>query len=157
MKVTVKTVSDRITMLEAQQTLSLNEESTLNTYRWALEQHERAVAAESDLELGMQLIKRLERQVLEYQAQLADLAKQKPIGVVYHSQRCGFHVGWSDSTHMDAGMELFTRAAPAAMPVDLVPNEMFMSDAVSANLPTEWMDGFNACRAEMLRRIEGLK
>jgi len=40
---------------------------------------ERMLQGESDLELGMQLIKRLERQVLEYQAQLAELAKQKPV------------------------------------------------------------------------------
>lgn len=37
----------------------------------------RAEAAEADVELGMQLIKRLERQVLEYQAKLVEQDKQE--------------------------------------------------------------------------------
>jgi len=49
MKVTVKTVSDRITILENQKTRSLNEDFQLAVYRWALELKRGEEAAEAKL------------------------------------------------------------------------------------------------------------
>lgn len=68
---------------------------------------ERMLQAESDLRLGTQRIKRLERQVIEYQPQLAELTKREPL------LKCATH----------------TRSAPAAVPqgwklVPVEPNQV---------------------------------
>lgn len=46
MKVTTKTVQDRITILENQKVISINESNTLSMLKWALEQQQRAETAE---------------------------------------------------------------------------------------------------------------
>ncbi len=50
MKVTPKTVSDRVILLENQKTLSINEENTLKMLHWGMEQHHRAEKAEAELD-----------------------------------------------------------------------------------------------------------
>lgn len=49
MKVTIKTVLDRITLLNNQKTLSINETNTLAMLRWAVEQNARANALQQKL------------------------------------------------------------------------------------------------------------
>lgn len=80
---------------------------------------ERMLQAESDLRLGTQLIKRLERQVLEYQAQLAELAKQEHYVEVIKDGPMTFCHWMKPASELPDGAKLFTRAAPAAVPVDL--------------------------------------
>lgn len=111
MKVTVKTVSDRITILENQKTRSLNEDFQLAVYRWALELKGGAEAAE---------------------AQLAELAKQEAVADVVpwnhpnEERTCDV---WLRKFDLKPG-ELFYRPAPAADLAELVPDEISPDDAV---------------------------
>jgi len=140
MKVTTKTVQDRITILENQKTISLTEEFTLNVFRWALVQQDRAQIAE---------------------AKLAELEKQEPVAVVDIQRGRGdgkkFVLVYTGAGHalVDDVYQLFTRPAPAVDLDDLVP------DAKPEHTPgdhtdsiTHWCAGWNSCRAATLRNIE---
>jgi len=84
MKVTTKTVSDRITLLENQKTLSINEENTLKMLRWGMEQFQRAEAAESEctrLDRESQNLNdqlgACDRERRDFRAKLAELEQQE--------------------------------------------------------------------------------
>ena len=161
---------------------------------------DRAEAAEADVELGMQLIKRLERQVLEYQAKLAEMDKQDPVlyalkfknsngkperlindnclfrhredaekyglGGNYVTQENG-KIEWVANPSLNPEViPLFTRPAPAVNLVDLVPDERNKWEGTDEEgYDIDYMEpsdiyqmgkdeGFNLCRAAILRNIE---
>lgn len=103
------------------------------------------------------------------EAKLAELQNQKPIGRVdrghvsdsneYPDARVVClheHVGWEA---FQDGTELFTRPAPAINLAEMVPDEMTSKQA-SRSYGGEvagYRDGFNACRAAIMRNIEGAK
>lgn len=173
MKVTVKTVSDRITILENQKTISLTEEFTLNVFRWALVQQDRAQISE---------------------AKLAELEKQandqKPFmyGIMTANGDAHFEdfcvssdpglledVIWewnntlADNEPKNRVVALFTRTAPAINLAELVPERMTPEDVRWHLKLSDHDDGpacridhaeeigaklWNDCRAAILRNIE---
>ncbi len=109
-----------------------------------------------------QAFRSLEKRAEAAEAKLADLEKQKPIGRVdrgavtdsneYPDARVVClheHVGWEA---FQDGCELFTRPAPAFGLEELVPDEI--ESASGSDFDDYYCDGFNACRAAMLRKIE---
>ncbi|MDH1085348.1 hypothetical protein N5C79_02435 [Pantoea brenneri] len=108
----------------------------------------------------------LEQRAEAAEAKLAELAKQKPIGMVTGKLGAGLRVScyfMPDSVHL--GDELFTHPAPAADLAVLVPEEIprvwdgtrfkYVKDSV--RYAANYANGHNACRAEMLRKIEEVK
>lgn len=105
----------------------------------------------------------LERRAEAAEAQLAELPKQNhPKAVVKHYTGCKYPVikinslevviaGEREDAEELAEYVNSIRPAPTAVPVDVVPPE-----ADGSNLPFA-ANGWNACRAEVLRRIEEMK
>ncbi len=175
MKVTTKTVQDRITILENQKVISINESNTLSMLKWALEQQQRAEAAEAEctrLDRESQTLSdqlgSCDRERRDLLSKLAELEKQKPVGTVSISMDWNTHRNIATVNmrpdlvvaEMKNGDELFTRPAPAASLAELVPEsrtaeyyyekypEMFMGDAIIR--AAEW----EMCRDAILRNIE---
>ena len=105
----------------------------------------------------------LEQRAEAAEAQLAELAKQKPAGkfVFEPIGERWHHIKHGEAQHAEPKLpmvKLFTRAAPAALPVDLVPDEMYPDHPkmrwVGIDELFPRIEGWNACRDEMLRRIE---
>lgn len=97
----------------------------------------------------------LEKRAEAAEARLAELEKQKPVAQFYKSKHGNvFNTldGWSP---LDGVNELFTRPAPAINLAELIPDAMPNGGTGSPiNTITHWCDGYNSCRAEMLRKIE---
>lgn len=150
--------------------------SEVEPYITYLEQ--RAEAAEAEVEdtdktmraYSDQLVK-VTAELVAAQAQLAELAKQEPVKEDEDGNPVGF-IDWYERKF--AGMAfkgtghvadcddawraaIDYRPAPAAVPVDLVPPMKDDSIPGKNDSYIDRCDGWNACRAEMLRRIEELK
>lgn len=100
---------------------------------------------------------------------LAELENQEPIGRVdrgeandnneYPGVRVVCLHEQADWINFQDGTELFLRPAPAVSLAELVPGEYTSADipcAMTDTIQAE-MDGWNACRSEMLLKIEGAK
>lgn len=134
-----------------------------------------AINPESILAIA-EAFRELERRAEAAEAKLAELAKQEPVGYYRRGKDKGFYLSTIDAPRPGC-VPLFTRPAPAAVPVDLVPDESGLADRHIAWLNTlqrsmfsdedweelslyTWLafrDSFRVHHAEMLRRIEGLK
>lgn len=134
----------------------------------ALEQRaEEAEALNKHLELAVikaeGVSEAMRKSAEEAAEQLAELEKQEPYGYVVVT---GTGAKKFSTRHPrlrvtnELPVAVFTRAAPAAMPVDLVPDEMptsYIYHGGSGAFNAGKESGWNACRAEMLRRIEEMK
>lgn len=94
----------------------------------------------------------------EARAKLADLEKQEPIGMVLGKLGAGLRVScyfMPDSVSL--GDEVFTRPAPAINLAELVPP--IKDDSVPGKNDSyiDMCDGWNSCRAAILRNIEQAK
>lgn len=131
----------------------------------ALEQREEA--AEAAVKVANEHAEKFEREmylmmdkVEAAEAKLAELNKQKPVGTVSISMDWNTHRNIATVNmrpdlvvaEMKDGDELFTRPAPAINLADLVPDEVTRGNEDVFDVG--FSNGFNACRAAMLRNIE---
>ena len=157
--------------------LSMNKQMS-HLERTGIEERDRRVAAEAelrgktvDLECGMQLIKRLERQVLGYQAKLAELDNQEPVAwmntregdptwprVYSNKEKADENRAWVTLNPMVKTQPLFTRPAPAVSLAELVPPKKSTDiDYAYYPLSKARHEGYNECVDDILRNIEGSK
>lgn len=132
MKVTVKTVSDRITILENQKTRSLNEDFQMAVYRWALELKQRAEAAEAIVSDVNEIIGLLSER------EWAEHCTKTETGKLLE----------------ELITELHDDASPAPALAELVPDGRDLV-AEKQNGFYERAIGWNECCAAILRNIEG--
>lgn len=107
----------------------------------------------------------MEQRAEAAEAQLAELAKQEPVAYRWEGKGSG-NICYEGIKPLGVICQpLFTRpapaAVPAAVPVELVPDEMYPDHPkmrwVGIDELFPRIEGWNACRDEMLRRIEELK
>lgn len=109
-------------------------------------------SAEKHADNGWYLAEMLEAERDSLQAKLTGLEKQEPYGWVNPlvDDTVSKEYGWAGYT-----TPLFTRPAPAINLAELVPDEMPNGGSGSpTDSVTHWCDGYNSCRAAILRNIE---
>lgn len=125
----------------------------------ALEQRAEAAEASAKDWRNKAMNQCAKREVAE--SKLAELEKQEPVGWMTDVEVDELHSGVAEEAyiyaHADATstIPLFTRPAPAINLAELVPDEMPNGGSGSpTDSVTHWCDGYNSCRAAMLRSIE---
>lgn len=91
------------------------------------------------------------------EAKLAELEKQEPAGTLWiDCTTSGTSYEFRPSGEVRNGQTLFTRSAPAVSLAELVPDEMTPKQASRSygGQVEGFLEGFNACRAAILRNIE---
>lgn len=99
----------------------------------------------------------LEQRAEAAEAKLAELEKQEPVAITTQHQidslpgdyDCSM---WSVNFKEEGDITLYTRPAPAVNVADLVPDAERIHNEFD-----DWREGWNACRAAILRNIEEAK
>lgn len=106
----------------------------------------------------------LAKEANDFEAKLAELAKQKPAGYGVKRFDNGQFGSWLKSEGLAKGdddyyvVPLYEHPAPAADLAELVPNRKPVPELGEClGSISHWCDGWNSCRAAILRKIEEAK